>query len=186
MARSVSELGHRCAGIALVLLFSVAACTNASGTEDGGEVRLGPTPTQQAAPEDAGEDACSNTGVDAGFGSGWSDLYRDYFGPPPTGVASCAGTVGACHGEPSGMGAVSSNFVCAGGVQGCYAGITSPSAGLVTVGDTTDDPTDSSLYAVLRKACIGGEMPKQPANFFFSAADMKRITDWIGAGAPNN
>ena len=29
-------------------------------------------------------------------------------------------------------------------------------------------------------------MPKVPANFYFSAADMARIDDWIAAGAPNN
>jgi hypothetical protein len=170
--------------LSALALLALAACSSAPGAEEGGAVLFTPT-AASTSPSDAGDDACSsNANVDAGFGSGWSDLYRDYFGP--TGQASCAGTAGACHGDPTATGAVNSDYVCAGTVAGCYAGITSGSAGLVTIGDTTDDPTTSGLYGVLRKACIGGEMPKQPANFFFSAADMKRITDWIGAGAPNN
>ena len=35
-----------------------------------------------------------------------------------------------CHGEASGFGAQASGFVCAGGVTGCFQGMTSPSAGL--------------------------------------------------------
>ena len=177
------ELGTVTA-LSVLALAALAACSSAPGAEEGGQVLLSSTPATTTSPSDGGDDACSSANVDAGFGSAWSDLYRDYFGP--TGQASCAGTAGACHGDPTATGAVNSDYVCTGTVAGCYAGITSGSAGLVTIGDTTDDPTTSGLYGVLRKACIGGEMPKQPANFFFSAADMKRITDWIGAGAPNN
>jgi hypothetical protein len=163
-------------GLAVLSLSAAIACTNAPAEEEGGGLRFDPTP-------DAGCGTASAT-VDAGDGHNWSDLYRDYFGP--TGIASCAGTAGACHGEPTGLGAQNSGFTCAGGVSGCYTGITSPTAALVTVGDTKDDPTNSSLYLVLRKACGGGEMPKVPATLTFSVADMKRITDWIAAGSPNN
>jgi hypothetical protein len=163
------------AGIAVV-----AGCTNAPPTEEGGDPRFDASPPPLS-PDSA---ACGAPDADAGSGHAWSDLYRDYFGP--TGIASCAGTAGACHGDANGLGAKGSNFVCAASVSGCYSGITSTSVGLVTVGDTTDDPTTSGLYAVLRKACIGGAMPKEPASVSFTTADMKRITDWIGAGAPNN
>ncbi len=166
-------------GLAALLVFSVAAaCTNAPPDEAGGGLRFDPVPAV-----DAGAD-CGDPAADAGSGDGWSDLYRDYFGP--TAVSSCAGTTGACHGGADGLGAAASGFICAGGVSGCYTGITGPGAGLVTVGDTKDDPTTSGLYAVLRKECIGGQMPKEPATFAFSPADLKRITAWIGAGAPNN
>ena len=175
-----SRLGPTGLAAGLLLSAFVAACTNAPPAEEGGDLRFDPTPPTASA--DSG--ACGDPNADAGFGEGWGDLYRDYFGPG--GIASCAGTAGACHGEANGLGAQSSQFVCAGGVSGCYQGITSPSNGLVTVGDTKDDPKNSGLYAVLRKACIGGGMPKQPASVTFSPADMKRITAWIGAGAPNN
>jgi hypothetical protein len=167
-------------GAAVVLVLS--GCTNAPPTEEGGGLRFDASPPPATSSGD--DSGCGDPNADAGSGTAWSDLYRDYFGP--TGVASCAGTVGACHGETTGLGFQSSQYLCAGGVSGCYTGITNKSAGLVVVGDTTDSPTDSTLYAVLRKECIGGVMPKQPASFFFSPADMKRITAWIGAGAPNN
>jgi hypothetical protein len=160
------------------LTLSYAACSNASPDEQGGSLRFDPTPEIDAGPD------CGDPNADAGSGQAWSDLYRDYFGP--TAVSGCGGTVGACHGEAEGLGAEASNFVCAGGVSGCYSGITSSAAGLLTVGDTTDSPTTTGLYAVLRKTCGGGEMPKEPASFSFSPADMKRIADWIGAGAPDN
>jgi hypothetical protein len=168
-------------GLAVVSLGAFAgACTNAASTEEGGGLRFDPT---VSASEDGG-DACGSADFDANEGTNWTSLYNDFFGP--SGVASCAGTVGQCHGEASGLGAQASNYVCAGGVTGCYQGITNSAAGLVTVGDTTDSPLTSTLYLTLRKACGGGTMPKQPANFFFSAADMQRIADWIGAGAPDN
>ncbi len=46
-------------------------------------------------------------------------------------------------------------------------------------------PENSLLYTVLRKASGGGTMPKTPA-CAFSASDMQRIADWIGAGAADD
>ena len=169
------RLGLVCACAAFALS-PLAGCTNTPETEQGGDPRFDASPP----PTPATDAGCGDPNADAGNGHAWSNLYRDYFGP--TGVASCAGTAGMCHGDANSLGAKASNYVCAGGVSGCYSGITA----LVTVGDTEDDPTNSALYAVLRKACAGGTMPKEPASFSFSAADMKRITDWIGAGSPNN
>lgn len=179
LSRQRPTVGGTSGLAALSLCVSVAiACTNAPATEQGGDLRFDPSPVASA------DASCGDPNADAGDGHAWSDLYGDYFGP--SAISSCAGTAGACHGEATGLGAQNSGFVCAGGVSSCYTGITSTTAALVTVGDTTDDPTNSGLYAVLRKACIGGQMPKEPATFTFSSADMKRITDWIGAGAPNN
>jgi hypothetical protein len=163
------------------LALLLAACTNAPGTEEGGDARFDASPPSVPVNDDGGG-SCTPA-ADAGA-SNWASLYADYFGP--SGVASCAGTVGQCHGESSGLGAQASEYVCAGGVSGCYSGITNVMAGLVTVGDTKDDPTTSTLYLTLRKTCGGGSMPKEPASFDFSANDMKRIADWIGAGAPDN
>jgi hypothetical protein len=160
----------------LITLAFLAACTNATSTEEGGDPRYDAAPTP--APEGDG----GNTTTDAGHA--WSDLYRDYFGP--TGAASCAGTSGQCHGDTSSLGYQASDYVCPGSASACYAGITSPQAGLVPVNDTTGDPTLTSLYATLRKEGGGGEMPKEPASFSFTPSDMKRITDWIQAGAPND
>jgi len=157
-----------------------AGCSSASPDEQGGGARFDAAAPSVSSNDDGG-DACGSPDFDAAEGTGWSDLYRDYFGP--TAPASCAGTVGQCHGEASGLGAQASGFVCAGGVTGCYQGITSPSAGLI--GEATN-PTGSSLYATLRKTCAGGIMPKVPADFYFGAADMARITDWLAAGAPDN
>jgi hypothetical protein len=176
----------RRARLAFLLLFAAllsaswaAGCASAPSSEEGGDPRFDTSPG-----ETVEGDACAPTG-DAGSGTGWSDLYRDYFGP--TGVASCAGSPGQCHGDTQGLGYQSSQYLCANGVQGCYQGITSAQADLVTVGDTKDDPRLSTLYGVLRKSCpAGGTMPLQPSTLVFSPADMARIAAWIGAGAPNN
>jgi hypothetical protein len=168
------------AGTFALLLPALSACASASPNEQGGTPRFDAGAPQISENEDGG-DACGSTAFDAAEGTGWSDLYRDYFGP--TAVSSCSGTAGQCHGV-GGVG--TSAWTCGATVASCYQGITNPADDIVTVGDTTDDPTTSTLYVALRKQCGGGTMPKAPATFVFSASDMKRITDWIGAGAPND
>jgi hypothetical protein len=162
-------------------LLLATACSSASPDEQGGTPRFDAAPEPVSVNDDGG-DACGNTSFDANAGTGWSDLYRDYFGP--TSAASCAGSAGQCHGDSSSLGG--GVWVCGTTVSSCYTGITSPAADLVTVGDTKDSPTTTTLYQALRKACGGGVMPQQPTTYFFSASDMARITDWIGAGAQNN
>jgi len=161
-----------------LLGLSVLIACSASPNEDGGNARFDASP---AATGDGG--ACDDTTGDAGSGTAWSELYRDYFGP--TGKASCAGT-GQCHGSTSQSGYAASGYVCPGTSTACYTGITSQSANLVTVGDTTDDPTTTVLYSVLRKCSGGGSMPQQPASLMFTSADMARVAAWIKAGAPND
>ncbi len=148
----------------------VGGCSAPPG-EDGGEARFA-----------VAANVCAPSG-DAGSGTTWSDLHRDYFGP--TGKASCAGT-GQCHGDGAQPGAQASGYVCGPTAAACYAGITSQSANLLTVGDTTDDPTTTLLYATLRKCSGGGTMPLSPANLQFTSADMARIAAWIKSGAPDN
>jgi hypothetical protein len=174
-ARPLRSLAAKLAAGSLTLL---CACTNAPGAEEGGNPRF-----DAAAPVATVNGAVCVPEEDAGS-SAWSSLYADYFGP--TGVASCAGSAGQCHGDANGLGAQASSYVCAGGVSGCYQGITSTAADLVTVGDTKGDPTATALYLTLRKTCGGGVMPLEPASFHFSATDMKRIADWIRAGAPDD
>ena len=159
----------------------LVACSSAPLSENGGEALF------DAAPSDDDASVCSATSEDAGSGTEWSDLYRDYFGP--TGKASCAGT-GQCHGSTSQAGYLSSNYACPDTADACYAGITATTVSpqLVTVGDTTSDPTTSNLYLTLRKCSGSGpnSMPQQPATLMFTTGDMARIAAWIKAGAPND
>lgn len=123
--------------------------------------------------------------VDAGSGSTWTDLYRDFFGP--TGAASCAGD-GNCHGTRDTQGALGSQgYVCA-DKDGCWASMTAASPGLVTTADATD-PTKSTLYVTLRHrrsdGSLAGSMPQRPS-YVFSVASMDRIASWIQRGAKND
>jgi hypothetical protein len=174
------RLAAACAACSLSAA-AFAACSDAHGTVSGGEPRF------DASPEGAFTDTgvgctLADANADVGSGHAWTDLYRDYFGP--TGKASCAGD-GTCHGDKDQEGAVNSGYVCGHDADTCYTGITSPSAGLVMVGDTTTDPKSTTLYAILRKKCGGGIMPRKPA-YAFDAPDIQRIVDWLRAGAPKN
>jgi hypothetical protein len=156
---------------------ATALACSAPPNEEGGDARF------DAAPPTTGSNACSgDANEDAGSGTTWGDLYRDFFGP--TGKASCAGN-GACHGDTSQAGYNGSGYQCPGTAAECYAGITATTPGLVTPGPV-GDPTTTGLYLILRKCSGGGLMPKAPATVEFTAADMARIAAWIQAGAPND
>lgn len=171
------KLAAACVASCLALAF--AGCS-ASGNVSGGDLRFDAGPEQ---PVDLdGAAYCGYPEAGAAKGHTWPDLYRDYFGP--TGAASCAGN-GTCHGDANQPGAQASNYVCGPDSDGCYDGITSPRAGLLMKGDTTSDPKSTSLYAILRKKCGTGSMPKSPP-FAFDAGDIQRIVDWLRAGAPKN
>ena len=165
---------------ALILGIGAASCSDAKGTATGGAPLFDAAIGETTEPSDAS--SCGDPTRDAGSGHAWADLYRDYFGPE--GQASCSGT-GACHASATDKGAVNSDFVCGADAEACYAGITSPQAGLVFAGDKTTDPKSTTLYAVLRKKCGGGSMPDEP-KFAFDTADMQRIVDWMRAGSPKN
>lgn len=122
--------------------------------------------------------------LDAGSGSRFTDLYRDFFGRG--GAASCAGD-GACHGGAEEAGALGSGgYVCA-DEPGCRASMTS-----VLVGDipaALAAPEATRLYRVLRHrredGTIGGSMPRRPG-YVFSRASMERVRNWISNGAPKD
>jgi hypothetical protein len=57
---------------------------------------------------------------------------------------------------------------------------------LVTPGDATKPPEQTSLYIVLRKSDGTGIMPKRPETVVFSPDDMARIATWLRRGAPND
>jgi len=144
----------------------------------------------QPAP-DAGNDAAGDAAVvplcagTRGTGATFTELYQDYFGY--VGPGGCAGN-GRCHGSGDQPGSLGSNgFICPAenepsGKDTCYQHLRD--AGLVTESDQAA-PEHARLYVVLRKSTGGGSMPKAPV-CAFDQADMKRIADWIRAGAPDN
>ena len=167
MRRALAGLVVTCF-LALPLAFA-AACS-ATGTSHGGEDRFdaGPAPTP-----DAGAIA-----DDGGGGITWTDLYRDFFGKAAPGPG-CKGT-GVCHGAADqGGGGV---WVCGDTQESCWKGMTTASPPII---DTTD-PNSSVLLAVALRSKQGGNMPQAPASYVFTDAAIKRIQDWMAAGAQNN
>jgi len=157
-------------GLLLTAAVACAACSDATGTINGGTLRWHPGsgPTGDASPG-----MCS-------AGSTWSDLYQNYFGPQ--GKANCAGT-GVCHGSASQAGSMASGYVCGPDKAGCYMGITSSTADLVPSGRSF---SQTLLYVTLRKSDGSGTMPKQPADIVFSDSDLACLGDWYNGGTPNN
>lgn len=152
--------------------FGLIACS-ATGDTIGGDPRFDPTETIDASAEEE----------DAGSGTRFTDLYRDFFAP--TGRASCAGS-GQCHGSAADLGAASSAFVCSDQAT-CYSTMTG--AANLAKPSNASDPSKSALVGILRHRDasndIVGYMPKSPA-YVFSAASMARISTWIAAGVPND
>ncbi len=162
------------------LTLGAAACTAASGDARGGELRF-----DASAPLTVGEGGISlcRASADGGSvgGATWTSLYADYFGgSAPSGCGKSSG----CHSAADQQGAVASNYVCPpSDKDACYAGITSSNAGLID----SQNPEGSGLFLVLRKTTAVGtnKMPRSPA-CAFSDDDMRRITDWMKAGAKND
>jgi hypothetical protein len=174
---------------ALAALLASAGCTNATGNISGGDYIL-PTfdgGVAEAAPVQVADlvlpDGCSDGGANAG--ARWQDLYACYFGT--SGVASCAGSPGNCHGAAGDPGAGFSNFTCPpGDSMGCWMGM---STVLVS-----GQPADTTiLLGVLRQTvtttdfCTQGAcMPKTPQSIVFGPDDVARISSWVNAGATND
>jgi hypothetical protein len=155
------------------------SCSDAKGNATGGDPRfdaaLPPLPIIDASASDAG---C------ASHGATWSDLYCDFFGAGPPGPG-CSGTAGQCHGATGDPGAAASLFICGKTKDDCFKGITDKTASLVDTGN----PPGSGLVTVLRHQQNGvtaGSMPFEPKTYVFSPDAIKRIEDWMSAGAPNN
>jgi hypothetical protein len=143
---------------------------------------------------------CNDGGANAG--SRWRDLYACYFGGT-TGVASCAGSPGNCHGSTSDPGYSGSlylgGFECPPNDAGaCWTSITSTLVGDAGAGDGGDagadagpSPASTFLFQVLRQDPSGSCgnylcMPLTPDTLVFGPDDMARIGSWISHGAPNN
>jgi hypothetical protein len=152
----------------------LASCSDAKGNVTGGEQRFDaaiPPPPE----------------IDSGPSSNdvtWTGLYQDFFGAAPPGPG-CSGTAGSCHGADGDPGAGASHFVCGASKGACYAGITNKDAALVDTGN----PPASGLITIIRHSQDGvttGSMPQQPSTYVFSADAIKRIEDWMTAGAKND
>jgi hypothetical protein len=167
-------------------LLAAGGCTNATGNIQGGEYILpviDAGTTSVVIPDLTLPANCNDGGMNAGIR--WQDLYACYFGP--SGVASCAGSVGNCHGETMGAGAVISGFTCPpADATGCLMGM--ESINLFAAGQA---PTMTTFFSVLRQdpsnscpneAC----MPLEPQTVVFGPDDMARIGAWISSGIPNN
>ena len=170
------------------------ACTDAGGNVQGGEPKFDAAPPEF--PVGAGG---ADSGYVVGTGITFSDLYKDYFGrvgePITTGAGTfypgpgCAGD-GRCHGDDKQAGALGSGgFVCSPTDKtACYMSLLGPAA-LLSIPADKAAPRKSYLISELRHVDNGatiGRMPKRPATFVFTETDIKRISDWIAAGAPNN
>src|SRR5580700_7404147 len=123
--------------VAVASLVLSSGCSGAGASEPSSE-----GDASHAAPPPAPE---GGAGPEAGTAAvTWTSLYAEYFGP--AGVASCAGS-GTCHGSAEEAGYMASMYLCPpGDKDGCYMGITSSAAGLITPG--AFDGT--KLYANLR------------------------------------
>jgi hypothetical protein len=187
-AQLLSWSGCSCALVLAASVAELGAC-DASGEVEGGEPFDGGVTTTATTDAGGTTTKASNScaGPDAGTGSTFTDLYRDYFGP--SGGASCSGSVGNCHGETTGVGALGSGgFVCGASQSDCYTGMHITTADLLSASDTAT-PANSGLVMALRKETPAGtnNMPfDPPSTCVFTDGDIARITAWVGAGAPND
>ena len=190
LRRSFGGLGLLGAAAALLLASSsqLTACA-ATGEVEGGEPFDGGAMVITTTTDDDGGTTVTQKGCagpDASTDTTYTALYHDYFGP--SGGANCSGTVGACHGEASGAGALGSGgFVCGAGQSDCFSGMSSGTADLLSA-SATAHPENSGLEVALRKASGTGtdNMPLTPVSCVFSDDDIARISAWIQAGAQNN
>jgi hypothetical protein len=167
---------------------ALAACTDATGSVQGGEPLA--------------VDPCQVSLQQSGAGHRWQDLYACYFGP--TGKASCTAQ-SVCHGAPDQAGAVFSTFVCGSSSDACWQGMTSS-----IVSAKATDATRTILYLSLRKQGVttGAATNNMPCNpvttttadggvttacslaaggtYVFTADDLARIVAWIQEGAQDN
>jgi len=174
--------------LGVVACVSAVACASASGEVKGGELRPGFDPN---APPPAIEQPAVPR--DAGSGTAWKDLYRDFFGP--TGIATCS-LSGSCHGMAGQGGPQASNFICGADINECYRTLRTgkhPGEKMSLVEDSAvANPDSAFLFRVVRLQNADGTvvqnlaMPLSPTSFAFSAADIDRMKTWIRNGAKND
>ena len=160
------------------------ACTNATGTVEGGELLLA--------------DPCAGSGA-----ATWTYLYTCYFGP--AGKASCT-SLSSCHGSAAEAGSLDSGFVCGGNKESCWMSMTQPTEADIfepvvclspTCSQGVTNPTQTTLWTALHQAGppIGldnmpcGDSPACPssaATYTFTTDDLALISSWIQQGAQDN
>ncbi len=155
--------------LAVILAATLAACGSAGGAVQGGAdlFEAGPAPIPDSGPP-----------VDAGSGTTWTDLYRDFFGHVQGGPG-CSGT-GSCHKSADQGGG--STWVCGDTQDSCWRGLTTANPPIID----TKDPESSVLFLVALRTKAGGNMPLAPASYVFSDGAISRIRTWMAAGAQNN
>jgi hypothetical protein len=192
-----------------VSVLALAACTDATGSLEGGDPLFGSGslgadasvgPVDAAACDaqliEAGEpDAqltayCTAAKGTRGSGITYTDLYRDFFNNVPGG-SSCT-QASNCH-VPLGTGA-QTRWLCGSTQADCYAGMTG--SGIVPQGGTlcsAKTPDQIEMYKALRKSppaqldagTYSGLMPYH-LPFAFCPEDLSRIYAWIANGAKND
>ncbi|MBX3207600.1 MAG: hypothetical protein KF764_21300 [Labilithrix sp.] len=167
--------------VAVATLAALAACAEAGGELQGGELSdAGAGATVALIPDTGGpaEAEC------VGTGTRWSDLYDDIFGPTGRG-GSCVFS-GNCHG-PDGAGARTPSGVECFDRKGCRESFFA--TGLVSESDSSAPASSILLLGTLRVRrgdAIAGFMPEAPADYVFSEACIKRIETWIRDGAKDD
>jgi hypothetical protein len=172
---------------AFLALLGLPACSDASGSVQGGEVLFD---AGVPVTPDAGPVAVDDAGPHA-----WTDLYNDFFGAS-TGAASCAGTPGQCHMLPNDLGSGFSGFTCGTTQDSCWMGMTVGNCASALVkpcpivpSGGSAAPTSTGLHINLHQSdatgTITGTMPLGDT-YTFTPADMARIDAWITEGAQNN
>lgn len=178
------------ATFAPMVLALACGCTDATGTERGGEALTGSSQIN-----------CDPT---------WTSLYANYFGP--LGQASCSpSTQSTCHGDPSQSGAQTSGFVCGSSKDACWQGMTAGVAldagglfcPIVCLGTCPQnsqacptDPTQQTLWTSIHGTGGTGlhNMPcgdptichAANATYTFTDTDLACISQWVQQGAQND
>lgn len=105
----------------------------------------------------------------------YSELYARYFAPGTPG--HCA--MGGCHGDPLHI-----IWLCGTTKDTCYAGMTSPEAGLINTKAPRLSLIANPVSSPLSWINPNGPMPQDHPGPFPEGRDA--ILAWIAAGAPND
>jgi hypothetical protein len=165
----------------IAVLAALAACSEAGGTIEGGEltdaglVATNPPPFNPNA-----------TAECRGSGTKWSDLYNDIFGPTQQ-PGSCSFRSN-CHGSPEADGARSGSGVQCFDGAGCRQSFLQKN--LVSPDDAAAPEKSGLLLGLLRlrrpDGTIVGFMPQAPADYVFPDDCIERIKTWIRDGAKDD
>jgi hypothetical protein len=105
----------------------------------------------------------------------YSELYARYFAPGTPGHCATAG----CHADPLHL-----QWLCGTTKDMCYAGMTSPEAGLINTAVPRLSLIANPVFSPLSWINPNGPMPYDKPGPFPEGRDA--ILAWIAAGAPND